>query len=529
LSDSQVLALKYRPKNFDELVGQESVSRTLKYALQSGKLGTGYLFSGLRGSGKTSSARIFAKSILCERGESPNPCDQCDSCQMANRNAHIDIIEMDGASNRKIDDIRDVIDQAQYKPSIGKYKIFIIDEVHMLTKEAFNALLKTLEEPPNYVKFILATTDPLKLPPTILSRTQHFAFKRIDRELVINHLKDILQKESIEFEDDVLQIIARSGNGSLRDTLTLLQQGIVYCDGVLNLKDITQMLGLIDPAILETILDLVVKKEREELIEKVRSLHEYEAELILDEFINLLKEKLLYGELEADIVDKIFKALNSGKELLSGGADSEFVLYLSFLKMISGDEVKQVVQVIQKEVPQEEKRVTEPILEKRSEREENDTPENFFWNAILPEIINANPIGKISDEWLERCIEKHIFFESFTNDKISLRFCFDGDEKDVCKKILQLRYQNIYYISILQFSKKYSKKIKFSPITDCGRAEIEQQAPPPQQIPSYTPEVVNSEPEYVEDGEERPLESRTIEQFFTDIKEVFSNPKIGEL
>jgi DNA polymerase-3 subunit gamma/tau len=146
--EQTVLALKYRPKNFDELIGQETVSRTLKFTLQSGNIGTGYLFSGLRGSGKTSSARIFAKSILCENLIDGNSCEECDNCLSANSNSHIDIIEMDGASNRKIDDIRDLIDQTQYKPSVGKYKIFIIDEVHMLTKEAFNALLKTLEEPP---------------------------------------------------------------------------------------------------------------------------------------------------------------------------------------------------------------------------------------------------------------------------------------------------------------------------------------------------------------------------------------------
>lgn len=174
----QVLALKYRPKHFSELVGQESVAKTLSLALDNQRLANAYLFSGLRGSGKTSSSRIFARALMCEKGPKAVPCDTCTQCQSTLNNHHIDIIEMDGASNRGIDDVRNLIEQTRYKPSFGRYKIFIIDEVHMFTTEAFNALLKTLEEPPNHVKFLLATTDALKLPATILSRTQHFRFKK---------------------------------------------------------------------------------------------------------------------------------------------------------------------------------------------------------------------------------------------------------------------------------------------------------------------------------------------------------------
>ena len=221
---NEALALKYRPMDFDELVGQEAVSRTLSLALESKRLSHAYLFSGLRGSGKTSSARIFARALQCENGPKAKPCGVCANCVAANphKMSHIDIIELDGASSRKIDDIRDLIEQTKYRPNMGRYKIFIIDEVHMLTKEAFNALLKTLEEPPEYVKFILATTDPLKLPATILSRTQHFRFKRISDKSIFNHLKSILHKENITYQDEALNMLIRSGSGSLRDTLTLL-------------------------------------------------------------------------------------------------------------------------------------------------------------------------------------------------------------------------------------------------------------------------------------------------------------------
>lgn len=211
MAEHRVLALKYRPRSFKELIGQEAVSRTLSMALDSNKLSHAYLFSGLRGSGKTSTARIFAKALLCEKGIGANPCGECEHCVQALEGRHMDIIEMDAASNRRIDDIRDLVEQTRYAPTLGRFKVFIIDEVHMLTKEAFNALLKTLEEPPSYVKFLLATTDPLKLPPTILSRTQHFRFKKIAFSDVLGHLVHVLAQEQVEADNQALEMITRAG------------------------------------------------------------------------------------------------------------------------------------------------------------------------------------------------------------------------------------------------------------------------------------------------------------------------------
>ncbi len=455
--EQTVLALKYRPKNFDELIGQETVSRTLKFTLQSGNIGTGYLFSGLRGSGKTSSARIFAKSILCENLIDGNSCEECDNCLSANSNSHIDIIEMDGASNRKIDDIRDLIDQTQYKPSVGKYKIFIIDEVHMLTKEAFNALLKTLEEPPEYVKFILATTDPLKLPPTILSRTQHFQFHRIDEHLVLNHLQEILQKENISYEVEALKKVVHSGNGSLRDTLTLLQQGIVYCNGDIALSKIVEMLGLIDPEVLEKLLEFVESGNREELIGSIKSLEKYEAELILDEFISTLKSKLISGTLSIELSERIFRALNEGKLLLSNGSDSSFVLYLTFLKMVTvpvetREIVREVVKVEKREAPKTETKTPKP---------ETQTPEEFFWNSVLKNILWSSDDSKISDEVLEMCIREKVRFLSFENGVISLEISIDGK----CGKIVKARSRAIQFSTTSKFGDKYSTKTKCNCIT----------------------------------------------------------------
>ena len=235
----KVLALKYRPKRFEDLIGQETISQTLSRALDSDRLSHAYLLSGLRGSGKTSTARIMSKSLLCIDGPTSKPCETCEHCQSANSSKHLDIIEMDAASNRGIDDIKDLIEHTKYKPSSARYKVFIIDEVHMLTTQAFNALLKTLEEPPEFVKFILATTDPLKLPPTILSRTQHFRFNKIKDNDVMHHLSHILNEEGIDYEPEALRVLTRCGGGSLRDTLTLLDQAIIFSKGKVSVAAVT--------------------------------------------------------------------------------------------------------------------------------------------------------------------------------------------------------------------------------------------------------------------------------------------------
>lgn len=331
----QALALKYRPKSFYELIGQEAIKENLIHALDSGRLGHAYLFSGLRGSGKTSSARIFAKDLLCERGVGSHACESCASCNSANEGRHMDIIEMDAASHRKIEDIRDLIEQTRYAPVSGRFKIFIIDEAHMLTKEASNAFLKTLEEPPAYIKFILATTDPLKLPATILSRTQHFRFKAISHELIVKHLEDILIKEQISFESDALKIIARSGSGSLRDTLTLLDQAIIFCGGTISTHGVTDMLGLLDPRRIDEILSTAQKGSREELCGLIKSLEDSDAEMIINELIASLKERFLEPRHEFSLLifERFFKILSEAKNMLGSGADPAFVLYIALFSM----------------------------------------------------------------------------------------------------------------------------------------------------------------------------------------------------
>ncbi|RUL66212.1 DNA polymerase III subunit gamma/tau [Dyella dinghuensis] len=242
----QVLARKWRPRKFAELVGQEHVVRALTNALDSGRMHHAYLFTGTRGVGKTTIARIFAKSLNCERGESADPCGECSVCTAVDAGRFVDLLEIDAASNTGVDDVREVIENAQYAPARGRFKVYLVDEVHMLSKPAFNALLKTLEEPPPHVKFLLATTDPQKLPVTVLSRCLRFNLKRLLPDQIGGQIRHILGAEHIEYEDAAIGELARAADGSLRDGLSLLDQAIAYGGGSLKAEDVRAMLGSVE-------------------------------------------------------------------------------------------------------------------------------------------------------------------------------------------------------------------------------------------------------------------------------------------
>ena len=446
---SEVLARKYRPSNFDELIGQDTIAQTLSLALDSNRLSHAYLFSGLRGSGKTSTARIFAKALICEEGMSHQPCGVCSNCTMALEGRHMDIIEMDGASSRKIDDIRDLVEQTKYRPAVARYKIFIIDEVHMLTKEAFNALLKTLEEPPEYVKFILATTDPLKLPATILSRTQHFRFKSIATNKVIDHLAHILKLEGISYENDALEILARSGSGSLRDTLTLLDQAIIYSKNHVDVNTVTDMLGLVDPKFITELFNAVFAKDYAKLVEYTKFLEDYESEMVVDELIAYLKEKMykqdaLFSTL---VLDRFFRILSDSKYLFSINADGSFVLSMIFFKMIEAlriREIDQMIESLQNEVARPEITTPSPSQSIKIQTATPEIPKQTSTTQVPT--TQENPslktfqslIAKIADRnhELGECFTKNIEFISYEDKTLSWESC--ADEK--CKKLLKHGY-----------------------------------------------------------------------------------------
>ncbi|RKV16741.1 DNA polymerase III subunit gamma/tau [Helicobacter pylori] len=479
----QVLALKYRPKHFSELVGQESVAKTLSLALDNQRLANAYLFSGLRGSGKTSSSRIFARALMCEEGPKAVPCDTCIQCQSALNNHHIDIIEMDGASNRGIDDVRNLIEQTRYKPSFGRYKIFIIDEVHMFTTEAFNALLKTLEEPPSHVKFLLATTDALKLPATILSRTQHFRFKKIPENSVISHLKTILEKEQVSYETSALEKLAHSGQGSLRDTITLLEQAINYCDNAITESKVAEMLGAIDRSVLEDFFQSLINQDEERLQERYAILENYETESVLEEMMLFLKAKLLSPDSYSILlIERFFKIIMSSLSLLKEGANASFVLLLLKMKFKEALKLKALDDAIleleqSKEsvlkplnqnanAPKQEPKSTEKIeqaerIERTEKRENAETPQTPMLSA--KDRIFHNLFKQVQTLVYERnyelgaVFEKNIRFIDFDSQTKTLTWESLATDKD--KELLRERFKIVKSIVDGVFGKGENIKI----------------------------------------------------------------------
>ena len=270
----QVLARKWRPKTFADLVGQEHVVKALRNALEKGRLHHAYLLTGTRGVGKTTIARILAKSLNCEHPEEGEPCGQCQSCRDIDTGRFVDLLEIDAASNTGIDNIREVLENAQYAPTAGKYKVYIIDEVHMLSKSAFNAMLKTLEEPPEHVKFILATTDPHKVPVTVLSRCLQFVLRNMTAQQVADHLAHVLDSEQIPYETPALALLGRAAAGSMRDALSLLDQAIAMGSGKVAEQDVRQMIGAVDKRYLYELLQSIAGQNGAALMNQAREMAE---------------------------------------------------------------------------------------------------------------------------------------------------------------------------------------------------------------------------------------------------------------
>jgi DNA polymerase-3 subunit gamma/tau len=268
------LARKWRPRNFSELAGQEHVMRALVNALETGRVHHAFLFTGTRGVGKTTIARILAKSLNCETGVTPTPCGKCSACREIDEGRFVDLLEVDAASRTKVDDTRELLDNVQYSPARGRYKVYLIDEVHMLSTHSFNARLKTLEEPPPHVKFLLATTDPQKLPATVLSRCLQFNLKRFPPGLIYKRLTEIAQAEKLDFEADALRLVARSAEGSMRDALSLLDQVIAFGGAKLTAADTRMMLGTLDRTQVFGIVEALVARDAKKVLESVEALDE---------------------------------------------------------------------------------------------------------------------------------------------------------------------------------------------------------------------------------------------------------------
>ena len=299
-----VLARKYRPRCFQELVGQEVVARALSHALEQNRLHHAYLFTGTRGVGKTTIARILSRCLNCEEGISANPCGVCSTCREIDEGRFVDLIEVDAASRTKVEDTRELLDNVQYAPTRGRYKVYLIDEVHMLSGHSFNALLKTLEEPPPHVKFLLATTDPQKLPITILSRCLQFALKPMTPERVVGHLQHVLQAENIGFEDAALWLLARGAQGSMRDALSLTDQAIAFGHGSLIEGDVRTLLGSIDRDLVFRVLDALLSQDAASVLSVVSGMADQSIDFAgaITELISVL-HRLAVAQAVPDAID----------------------------------------------------------------------------------------------------------------------------------------------------------------------------------------------------------------------------------
>ncbi len=327
----QVLARKWRPKSFREMVGQEHVLRALINALDHDRLHHAYLFTGTRGVGKTTIARIFAKCLNCERGVSSEPCGECSACLEIAEGRSVDLIEVDAASRTKVEDTRELLENVQYAPTNSRYKVYLIDEVHMLSTSSFNALLKTLEEPPPHVKFLLATTDPQKLPATVLSRCLQFNLKNMPPEQIVGHLSNILDKEMITFEEPALWLLARAAAGSMRDALSLTDQGIAFGSGKLLEADVRSMLGSVDLGFVHAVLEQVAGGEAAAVLEAVSKMAEHGADFdnSVDELISLLHRVALAQALP-DSVDNNFGDAERVSALAAAITAEDAQLYYQF-------------------------------------------------------------------------------------------------------------------------------------------------------------------------------------------------------
>lgn len=367
----QVLARKWRPRNFSTLVGQEHVVRALTHALSEQRLHHAYLFTGTRGVGKTTLARILAKALNCERGITATPCGICSACQEIDSGRFVDLLEVDAATNTRVDEMRQLLENAVYAPTRGRFKVYVIDEVHMLSNSAFNAMLKTLEEPPEHVKFILATTDPQKIPVTVLSRCLQFNLKQMPAPAISGHLSHILQTEAVPYEAGALSLIARSASGSMRDALSLLDQAIAHGAGKVEEQQVRSMLGTVDLDYLFSILEALISGDAAELMRvaadlSVRSLSFGAA---LQEFGALLtriqiaqcvpaslddepeREQLLRfaQAMSAEFVQLAYQIVNVGRQELSSAPDeySGFVMTLLRLHAFRPSSVADVVSSVQ--------------------------------------------------------------------------------------------------------------------------------------------------------------------------------------
>lgn len=367
-------ARKWRPQDFDEIIGQEHITTILKNAISMNRVHHAYLFTGPRGVGKTSAARILSKALNCETGPTPNPCNKCTSCQEISNTTSLDVMEIDGASNRGIDEMRSLREAVKFSPAKSKYKIYIIDEVHMLTTEAFNALLKTLEEPPLHVKFIFATTEPHKLLATIISRCQRFDFRRISIKDIVEKLKEVAKEEKLNVEEEVFLYIARASDGSMRDAESILDQVASFSKGEVRLKDVVASLGAIEQEVLSKCADFIINKDTKsslylvdevlnsgksatkflsEVLEHFRNIMVAKVGVSLEDLIDLPEETIDLVKKQAKLISQgdvfyIMNIISNSFKMIKQLLPERIVLELCMIRLTSRDSISSIEEIMAK-------------------------------------------------------------------------------------------------------------------------------------------------------------------------------------
>jgi len=471
----EVLARKYRPKNFDEFVGQNYVVETLKKEIEKNKTVHAYIFAGPRGSGKTSMARVFSKALNCEKGPTINPCNKCDICKEITSGTSLDVIEIDGASNRGIDEIRSLRENVNLRPSKARYKIYIIDEVHMLTTEAFNALLKTLEEPPEYVKFIFATTAPEKILPTIMSRCQRFDFRPLTFEEIKNKILEISKKENFSIEEEAIKEVCEFASGSLRDVLSIIDQLIVFSEGEIKVEDVRKLLGIVETKGIDKILKLLVKKRIGETISLLHNLISLgkEPSLIVEGIIKRFRDILFY-KIEGGEKEDIFSDFDGittdellqvsliaieFKEKLRRETQPILLTEILFFKLASviGKDVKDTYEEKQQPDIFESLKESSDIEKKKEENKERKI-DNIIgnWDNILKEIKKKSRILEAAlREGKAEKFENNTVFISFEEMFNFHKKRVEENRENIEKIISNLTGKNI---KIEIYLKKNSKK-----------------------------------------------------------------------
>ena len=471
---SKVLALKYRPQSFDDLIGQDIVSETIKNSIKSDRVPNAYLFTGIRGVGKTTIARILAKSLNCINGIE-NLCkdELCDNCEAITNSNHIDVLEMDAASKTGVDDVRDLIEFSRYGPTSSKYKIFIIDEVHMLSKQAFNALLKTLEEPPQYLKFIFATTELKKIPVTVVSRCQRFDLSRIRSSELLNFLKSIIKKENRRITDDALRLIVKISEGSVRDALSLLDRGLLTLDSSieLDLNTAQKVFGYFDKSQLIETFKLILKGDEKKVIDKYRQIYNQgiEPKVFINDFLELVYyfkniESLTLESTNFSLNDEEFSTI---KELSNNIESKTLILFWQFtiktieeLDIVSNQNLS-IEMFLMRLIHLSSFKPQNDIFEDKTLIEKNETSIKKRDEKSITSNLKTETINQIKNISQEKKLKPEIQKETKVQGKISLNSFNELIEICSEKKEIKLKYELEKNVNLVSFE-KYRIEISFN-------------------------------------------------------------------